>query len=124
MSRRQLIEGEPGYGKSTLALQLLYDWCNNISDSPLRKVEILIFLRLRQLGGVTSIFAAIRRFILPRDSTLSEDDVKKIMEKSSPIMVVLDGFDEYPDQADSETDISLIIKKQMFQDVDVILTTR
>ncbi|XP_071850795.1 uncharacterized protein [Apostichopus japonicus] len=121
---RQIMEGEAGYGKSTLTLQLAYDWCQKVPDSPLSNVPILIYLRLRQLRGVKSIYQAIRRFILPRDSDLSEDMVESIIKNCSGALVILDGFDEYPDKDDLETDISLILRREMLQEIDVILTTR
>ncbi|PIK42683.1 hypothetical protein BSL78_20466 [Apostichopus japonicus] len=40
-TKRQILEGEPGYGKSTLTLQLLYDWCKSLSTSPLKKVDVI-----------------------------------------------------------------------------------
>ncbi|PIK41129.1 putative NLR family CARD domain-containing protein 4 [Apostichopus japonicus] len=123
-TKRQILEGEPGYGKSTLTLQLLYDWCKSLSTSPLKKVDVIIYLRLRQLGGVDSIFSAIRRFILPMDSDISEEDIKEILNQMKSVLVLLDGFDEYPDQESTETDIYHIMKKNMFQGFNVILTTR
>ncbi|PIK38199.1 hypothetical protein BSL78_24966 [Apostichopus japonicus] len=123
-TKRQILEGEPGYGKSTLTLQLLYDWCKSIPISPLKEVDVIIYLRLRQLGGVKSIFSAIRQFILPRDSNISEEDIKEILNQMKSVLVLLDGFDEYPDQESTETDIYHIMKKNMFQGFNVILTTR
>ncbi|PIK42853.1 putative NLR family CARD domain-containing protein 4 [Apostichopus japonicus] len=116
-TKRQILEGEPGYGKSTLTLQLLYDWCKSLSTSQLKKVDVIIYLRLRQLGGVDSIFSAIRKFILPRDSDISEEDIKEILSQMTSVLVLLDGFDEYPDQESTETDIYHILKKNMFQDL-------
>ncbi|KAJ8039598.1 hypothetical protein HOLleu_17371 [Holothuria leucospilota] len=78
-SSRKILEGEPGYGKSTLTLQFAFDWCNRTSKSPIKDVEILILLRLRQFGGVKSIYRAIRQFILPRDSLLTEADIENII---------------------------------------------
>ncbi|XP_071851517.1 uncharacterized protein [Apostichopus japonicus] len=123
-SKRQILEGDPGYGKSTLTLQLAYDWCNNISNSPISKVKVLVFLRLRQLGGVQSIYDAIRKFILAKDSKFTEDDVKSLFNESGSVLLILDGYDEYPDQDNMDTDVSLIIKKEIMRDIDVILTTR
>ncbi|PIK38032.1 putative NLR family CARD domain-containing protein 4 [Apostichopus japonicus] len=123
-TKRQILEGEPGYGKSTLTLQLLYDWCKSHSKTSSRGVDVIIYLRLRQLRGVESIFSAIRQFILPRDSDISEEDIKEILNHMSSVLVLLDGFDEYPDQESTETDIYHIMKKDMFQGFNVILTTR
>ncbi|PIK33437.1 putative NLR family CARD domain-containing protein 4, partial [Apostichopus japonicus] len=122
--KRRILQGEPGYGKSTMILQLLYDWCKSIPTSPLKKVDVIIYLRLRQLGGVESIVSAIRQFILPKDSYISEDDIKDILKEMKSVLVLLDGFDEYPDQESRKTDIYHIMKKDMFQEFKVILTTR
>ncbi|PIK42680.1 hypothetical protein BSL78_20463 [Apostichopus japonicus] len=122
--KRRILEGEPGYGKSTLTLQLLYDWCKSLTTSPLKGVDVIIYLRLRQLGGVKSILSAIRRFILPRDSDIGDEDIKQILNEMNSVLVLLDGFDEYPDQECTETDIYHIMKKNMFQGLNVILTTR
>lgn len=122
---RIILEGEPGYGKSTLSLQLLYDWCKGISPSPLRYVQVVIFLRLRQLGGVKSISQAIRQFILPLDSPFTEAEIKNLLQNCSSIVIILDGFDEYPDQeGDVISDVTNIIKGEMFGEACVILTTR
>ncbi|PIK55064.1 putative NLR family CARD domain-containing protein 4 [Apostichopus japonicus] len=123
-TKRQILEGEPGYGKSTLTLQLLYDWCKCHSKTSSSGVDVITYLRLRQLRGVESIFSAIRQFILPRDSDISEEDIKEILNHMSSVLVLLDGFDEYPDQESTETDIYHIMKKDMFQGFNVILTTR
>ncbi|KAJ8050541.1 NLR family CARD domain-containing protein 4 [Holothuria leucospilota] len=124
-SVRRILEGEPGFGKSTLTLQVAYDWCKGIAGSVSDKYEILILLRLRQLGGVKSIFEAIKRLILPKDSSVSEADIEQILKESGSVLVILDGFDEYPEQDDDGTsDIWRIIKMDMFQMFDVIVTTR
>lgn len=123
-TKRQIIEGEPGYGKSTMTLQLLYDWCKAITTSPLKTVNAVIYLRLRQLGGVKSIYSAIRQFILPKDTDIDEGDIKQILSAMESVLVLLDGFDEYPDQDSIDTDIYYVLNKDMFQGFDVIVTTR
>lgn len=124
-SSRWILEGEAGYGKSTLALRLAYDWCNKTPDGCMKKTDILILLRLRQYRHEMSIFTAIRQFLLPKDSCLTQNDIRNIMSRSSSVVVVLDGFDEYPDrEKDTNSDVYNIIVREMFQHVDVILTTR
>ncbi|KAJ8018960.1 NLR family CARD domain-containing protein 4 [Holothuria leucospilota] len=124
-STRRIIEGEPGYGKSTLTLQLSYDWCNKIPLSYLKDIDVLILLRLRQLGGVTSVYRAIKQFLLPKDSKLTESDIADIISECSSVLVILDGYDEYPDQdVYVDSDVISIIMRNMFQQFEVILTTR
>lgn len=124
-SKRRILEGKPGYGKSTFVLQLTYDWFNPTPTSSLKDMELLIFLRLRQLGGVTSIYRAIKQFILPTDTSLSEKAIEYILCNSKSVLLVLDGFDEYPDKdLATKSDVKSIIVKEMFQDFQVILTTR
>ncbi|KAJ8050519.1 NLR family CARD domain-containing protein 4 [Holothuria leucospilota] len=124
-SPRRILEGEPGYGKSTVTLQIAYDWCNSKTNSVLKDVEILILLRLRQLGGVPSIYRAIKRFILPMDTKLTERDIETILHSDFSVAVILDGFDEYPDRDSvTITDVTTIIARQKFQDAEVITTTR
>ncbi|KAJ8049597.1 NLR family CARD domain-containing protein 4 [Holothuria leucospilota] len=124
-STRTIIEGDPGYGKSTLTLQLVYDWCNCNVTSPLADVDILILLRLRQLGGVHSVFRAIKQFILPRDSQLSEKEIQNILQQSKSTVFILDGFDEYPEEETEDiNDIINTIRGEMFQENFVILTSR
>lgn len=123
-SSRCILEGDPGYGKSIITLQLAYDWCININPLTPNKIEILILLRLRQLDGIRSISKAIKRLILPRDSELSEADIIHIISNTEGTLIVLDGYDEYPDKDDASTDVNKIISKDMFQDAKVIVTTR
>ncbi|PIK34039.1 putative NLR family CARD domain-containing protein 4 [Apostichopus japonicus] len=127
-SNRRIIEGEPGYGKSTLTLQLAYDWCNGVQDSSLAEVEILILLRLRQLVNVPSIYKAIKRFLVPKEHRVQERDIKEILESCKSVAFQLDGYDEYQGRDTKsngeESDVERIIMSKMFQESDVTLTTR
>ncbi|KAJ8049068.1 NLR family CARD domain-containing protein 4 [Holothuria leucospilota] len=124
-SDRRILEGEPGFGKSTLALQLVYDWCENLPNGLANKYDLVILLRLKQLGGVGSVFKAIKQFILTKESILNEKDIKDILNESNKVLIILDGFDEYPDRnSDVTCDVKRIIKRDMFQRSDVVLMTR
>ncbi|PIK44045.1 hypothetical protein BSL78_19091 [Apostichopus japonicus] len=122
---RRIIEAEAGYGKSTVTLQLAYDWCNGVEGSPLKDVEILIPLRLRQLGNIKSIYKEIKLFLLADEPQIKSSDIKNIIAGCSSVEVLLDGYDEYPDK-DKRTgsDVDRIITNDLFEDFDVSVTTR
>ncbi|KAJ8039599.1 NLR family CARD domain-containing protein 4 [Holothuria leucospilota] len=125
-SKRVIVEGEPGYGKSTLTLQAAYDWCEQHSpSSALQGVELFILLPLRLLKGIVSVYKAVKLFILPRDCNLLESEIKDIIDSCSSVVIVLDGFDEYPDiDSDINSDFMEIIKGKMFTNFKLILCTR
>ncbi|XP_071820701.1 uncharacterized protein [Apostichopus japonicus] len=123
-SMRKIIEADPGFGKSTLVSQLVYDWCTEDPKSPLKDVEILIFLQLRQLEGVKSVYTAIKHAIVPEDEDMDESCIQEILKAYKKSVVMLfDSYDEYPDQK-TKTHISSIIEMKMFLDILVIILTR
>ncbi|XP_071851008.1 uncharacterized protein [Apostichopus japonicus] len=124
-SNRILLEGDPGYGKSTLTLQAAYDWCLGNVASPLKNVAVFILLPLRLLGNISSIFEAIRFVLMPKESLLTDDDIGEILRNSLSVIIVLDGFDEYPDKNSViETDVINMIAGKMFPNVKVVVSTR
>ncbi|XP_071851550.1 uncharacterized protein [Apostichopus japonicus] len=125
-SNRWFVEGDPGYGKSTLSLQLAYEWCNRVEGSFMCSVDTFVLLKLRQLKGVSSIYEAIKLFILPKDSKLSVEEIRDYIDNSSLVLILLDGFDEYPDreQSDRHSDIFNVIERKMLPEANVLLTTR
>lgn len=119
-----IVEGDPGYGKSTLSLQFVYEWSKK-ADSPISVIfDIVIFLRLRQMGNVKSLYQAIKYFILPKDSDIQENDIKEIMKDFKSVLFIFDGYDEYPDVSNMQNDISRIINREIYQEGSVIVTSR
>ncbi|KAJ8031394.1 NLR family CARD domain-containing protein 4 [Holothuria leucospilota] len=122
--KRIIIEGESGFGKTTLAVQLAYYW--SIDKKPLKDVKIFILLQLNQMKGVSSVYEAVRKQ-LPIDSTLTVDDITVILRSNAESCVfILDSWDEYIDDTDPtrETDFLLILRNMMLVQSRVILTTR
>ncbi|PIK51576.1 hypothetical protein BSL78_11538, partial [Apostichopus japonicus] len=112
-------------GRQNEQEEFAYDWCNKVSRSPMLNIELFISLRLRQLDGIQSFYEAVKLSVLPRDSLLTPEDIKAVMHYCKSVVVLLDGYDEYPDQDLSESnDITHIIRRNMFQQFVVIVTTR
>lgn len=120
---RIILEADPGHGKSTLTLQFVNEWCNSTSGSFFKTVDILILLKLREIRENLSIFAAIRKYILPDDTTLSENDIANSIEQSSNVVIILEGFDEFLDK-ENDNDIMKMINRKILQNTLVVLTTR
>ncbi|PIK40251.1 hypothetical protein BSL78_22907 [Apostichopus japonicus] len=124
-SKRILLEGDPGYGKSTFTLQAAYDWCTAADSSPLKDVDIFILLPLRLLGGILSICLAIKLMLMPVESKLTEEDIMEILLNSRRVVLILDGYDEYPDkEIIDKSEIMKIIAGNMFANFKVITCTR
>ncbi|XP_071852000.1 uncharacterized protein [Apostichopus japonicus] len=124
-SKRILLEGDPGYGKSTFTLQAAYDWCTASDSSPLKDVSIFILLPLRLLGGISSFCQAIKLMLMPGESNLTEKDIMEILRNSPGAVLVFDGYDEYPDKDNIEiSEVMKIIAGNMFANFKVITCTR
>lgn len=122
---RRIIEGEPGYGKSTLTRELAYDWCIGKKDSPLHAVDNLILLQLGQKGKFTNIDAAIKMLLLSKEPRIKESDINIIMKHFTSTEIVLDGYDEYPQRDNGSNDeIVQMIRYETMKDIAVTLTTR
>lgn len=119
----RIVEGDPGQGKSTLALQFVYDWCTKKCESPLKDVDLLVFLQLRQLRNIKNIFQAIKLLLLPKYTSFTEETIKSIIQKCSSVVFILDGYDEFPNR-NEQNDINDMIKTLIFHQAMIILTTR
>ncbi|XP_071831583.1 uncharacterized protein [Apostichopus japonicus] len=91
----------------------------------MNNVDILILLRLRQLGSIKSLYRAIKSFLLFHEHRVSKHDIEKIIHSCSSVHIILDGYDEYPGRDSNDNDdVHKIIKMELFRDFDVSLTTR
>lgn len=122
---RFMLLGEHGYGKSTLAQQLAYDWRTECRNSPLREVEIFILLKLSQVKHSTPIVVSIKKLLLSNEPNLSTDNVQEILSSTKSVVMLLEGFDKYVQEVKKKIkdEVMETIKGEMFRDFRVILTT-
>lgn len=121
--KRVYVDGNPGYGKSTLALKLAYDWSADASGSYLSSFSLVFVVTLRDLRG--SLYSHLCKEVLPRH-ILSKEAMntlwcymKKIEEK---VLFLLVGYDELVDEENS--DVTELIDGLMFPNSTVVLTAR
>ncbi|KAJ8050576.1 hypothetical protein HOLleu_03829 [Holothuria leucospilota] len=120
-----IVDGDFGFGKSFLALQLTHDWCSSNPMSPLNNFELLILLRMGQLQRPFSIAAAIKQLIVPEYDGLTENDIDEVLNATESCLVILDGFEQYPCRnIDNESEIIKLSRSEIRQSFKVIVTTR
>ncbi|XP_065567947.1 NACHT, LRR and PYD domains-containing protein 4-like isoform X2 [Artemia franciscana] len=86
-----LLEGPPGYGKSTLALKVALDWSEG--KQYLKDYEFLFLIQLAELK--TDIPSFIVEELLPLKLTKYESSLRLMLEEQdSKVILLLDGLDE------------------------------
>ena len=121
--RLVLIEGEPGIGKSTLAIELVSRWVKQ-SDENLNRFEIVIFIQLRSetYHNVKSI-----EDLLVVDKKINTNDLMDEIEnkKGADILWILDGLDELPSHLREDSSVFVqLIKGKILVKSTVIVTSR
>ncbi|XP_071838652.1 NLR family CARD domain-containing protein 4-like isoform X2 [Apostichopus japonicus] len=122
---RIVIEGEPGFGKTTLAFQLAYSWATATKKSPLFDIGILVFLQMGQMKRTPSIYEAIK-LQLPIDCPLTLEDIEGVIQQIPSLVLTLDGWDEYfvEGPSDKNSHFVHIANNMMLTHAKVIITTR
>uniref|UniRef100_T1IJG3 NACHT domain-containing protein n=1 Tax=Strigamia maritima TaxID=126957 RepID=T1IJG3_STRMM len=111
---RILIEGQPGFGKTTLAIKLAHDWANGKN----MKFDFVFFLPIRELKQ-QSIINAIDQ----TGKRCECDNAVGIVRKHKKnVLLILDGLDEMSQEERPE--IMKILYKQLYGDVTVVVTCR
>ncbi|KAJ8050391.1 NLR family CARD domain-containing protein 4 [Holothuria leucospilota] len=122
--RHITIEGEPGFGKSTLLLQYASDWSTSSTESPLNNSYIFILLRLKDVTDTPNVYDAIKT-MLPEDLPITHEDIKEIVTYGQwKVVLALDGYDEYSAMDNTSSDINKIIEGRILTTCIIIITTR
>ncbi|XP_071522750.1 uncharacterized protein [Panulirus ornatus] len=115
---RFLVEGEPGMGKTLLALKLAVDWANK---KTLQEFKFVFLIFLRDFKG--SLEQYVKEELLPSHF---EEKFKQVWEyckkNEKQVLFILDGYDEL-EKAD-EGDIQKLLGNRDFQNSKVVVTAR
>ncbi|KAJ8031669.1 NLR family CARD domain-containing protein 4 [Holothuria leucospilota] len=120
-----IIEGDPGYGKTTMFYHLADLWCQGRDVMELKKLFVL--LPLKRVKVNASIYKSIKDILLPKDTLINEEDIKDILAGAAGSVVALDGLDEFPGRNVEEyesSDVMAILRHEMLQKLKVFLSTR
>ena len=133
-SKRFLLVGDPGLGKSVLCAKMAYDWCHQTALSPLKHIKLLFILQLGQMDHTSNIEDAICEQLLSKHDAkkIDRDKLGEVIRKlDQSVMVVFDGVDESPpklfEHKSDETDVGNVLDIMRLEDMlgcRVVVTTR
>ena len=91
--RRLLVQGKAGIGKSTFSSKLAEDWAQG-KKKVLKKFELLIVLRLREVYSASTLTEALSK-CLGFEQYEAIDIVQYMVDNPDKVLLLLDGLDEY-----------------------------
>lgn len=128
-SKRILLDGRPGMGKTTCMLKIAHDWATG--EKPIKNKKFVILLFLRDVVGETPLAQAVVDHLLPNDSNLFVSDVQKLLRKyERNCLLLLDGHDELRTgrhdirQPKECATIQRVIEGALLRNLSVWMTTR
>nr|XP_054761476.1 NLR family CARD domain-containing protein 4-like [Lytechinus pictus] len=121
---RLLVEGEGGAGKTTLCSKIAWDWTNG--SKQYNHFSWVLVLPLRNVNKGEAIGDIIKNY-LDDSNNVSPEQIENYMKSHpSKVLIILDGFDEYNGDlsTDDSSDISRILRFEIFKRCAVLVTTR
>ncbi|XP_072163171.1 uncharacterized protein [Diadema setosum] len=123
LSKRILIQGEAGVGKSTLCAKIAFDWCkgNNLQD-----LDLVLIFPLRIVTNVETIGDIVQRYLSDSIGATAQQINNYISSNPSKVLIVFDGFDEFNGTLSDEckSEVLRILGLQQYKSVKVLVTTR
>ncbi|XP_072164337.1 uncharacterized protein, partial [Diadema setosum] len=123
LSKRLLIQGEGGVGKTTLCAKIAWDWCQG---RILQDLDMVLLIPLRDVTYKKSIGGIVKTYLSDSNTAKMNQIHDYITRNQSRVLIILDGFDEFNGKL-SETDSSDVIRIlgiEQYKSCKVIVTTR
>ncbi|XP_071508696.1 uncharacterized protein [Diadema antillarum] len=123
LSKRLLIQGEGGVGKTTLCAKIAWDWCQG---RILQDLDMVLLIPLRDIKNATSIGGIVRTYLSHSNRATTEKIDGYISTNPSRILIIFDGFDEFDEKLSktSCSDVIRILRTEQYNSCKVIVTTR
>ena len=116
-----LIEGSPGTGKTTLSLNLAYDWAMGQMPDKFPEVELVLLIKCRDMKD--SIQESAKTQLLPFDNKQLLKDLESFFDSAADkIMLIVDGVDEI--SKENESHVFDLLNRKCLQKCYVVLTSR
>ncbi|XP_071487064.1 uncharacterized protein [Diadema antillarum] len=106
LSKRLLIQGEGGVGKTTLCAKIAWDWCQG---RILQDLDMVLLIPLRDVTNKKSIGSIVKTYLSDSNTAKMNQIHDYITRNQNRVLIILDGFDEFNGKL-SEIDSSEVIR--------------
>ncbi|XP_072175511.1 uncharacterized protein [Diadema setosum] len=123
LSKRLLIQGEGGVGKTTLCAKIAWDWCQG---RILQDLDMVLLIPLRDVKNATSIGGIVKTYLSHSNTATKKKIDDYISTNLSRILFIFDGFDEFDEKISktSSSEVIRILRTEQYNSCKVIVTTR
>ncbi|XP_072175693.1 uncharacterized protein [Diadema setosum] len=123
LSKRLLVQGEGGAGKTTLCAKIAWDWCQG---RILQDLDMVLVIPLRNVTDVKSIGDVVKEYLSDSNTVMTNQIDDYISINLNKILLIFDGFDEFNGKLNEKnsSEIIRILGCEQYKSCKVIVTTR
>lgn len=124
-SKRILVYGRPGIGKSTFSQKVAVDWASGNNET-LKRFDLLLLIKLRDVCRIQDFPSMLKASeVLACDGSVSIDSLYEyVLQNQDKVLLVLDGYDEYSPGTLKSSPVREIWEGNQLRDCHVVVTTR
>ncbi|XP_071493032.1 NLR family CARD domain-containing protein 4-like [Diadema antillarum] len=123
LSKRLLVQGEGGAGKTTLCAKIAWDWCQG---RILQGLDMVLVIPLRDVTDVKSIGDVVKEYLSDSNTAMTNQIDDYISKNLNKTLLIFDGFDEFNGKLSKKnsSEIIRILGCEQYKSCKVIVTTR
>ncbi|XP_072182211.1 uncharacterized protein [Diadema setosum] len=123
LSKRLLIQGEGGVGKTTLCSKIAWDWSQG---RILNDLDMVIVVPLRDVKNDISIGGIVKKYLNDSNEATTKQIDNYISKHQDKCLLVFDGFDEFDGELKDKnsSEVIRILNVEQYKSCKVIVTTR
>ena len=126
LSKRILVHGRPGIGKTVFTQKATFDWSQHRFEEKLGRFDLVLLVKLRDVCNLSDVPAILRDAnLLASDGPISTNNLYDyVRHHQEKVLLILDGYDEYVHSAASQSPVLQIWEKKQLRNCCVIITSR
>ncbi|XP_072172352.1 uncharacterized protein [Diadema setosum] len=123
ISKRLLIQGEGGVGKTTLCAKIAWDWCQG---RILQDLDMVILIPLRDVTNEKSIGGIVKDYLSDSNTAKTNQIDQYISTNQGRVLIIFDGFDEFNGKLSerNSSEVIRIMGIEQYKTCKVFVTTR